>query len=123
MHLLDGIGSHWDTATISMEIQIVKRKLTFLHHLISLDDSSLAKEEKKQVQECSKLPGLVKECKTMTNRLNLPDIFEKKVFTGHFKISWKRLVNSAIISFEESKLKSIISEKSKLKDGPMVTET
>ena len=111
----------WDTGTISMEMQIVKRKLLFLHHLISLDDSSLAKEIL-QVQECMKLPGLVKEGKILIKQFNLPNIFEKKVFTGLSKLSWKRLVNSAIMNFEESKLKSIIIDKSKLKDGPMATE-
>ena len=104
-----------------MEMQIVKRKLLFLHHLISLDESSLAREIL-QVQDCRKLPGLVQESKNLITQLNLPDIFEKQVFTGLSKLSWKRLVNSAIRKVEESRLKEIILVKSKLKDGPMATE-
>ena len=64
----------------------------------------------------------MQESKNLITQLNLPDIFEKQVFTGLSKLSWKRLVNSAIRNVEESRLKEIILVKSKLKDGPMATE-
>ena len=32
----------WDAVTISLEMQVAKKKLLFLHHLIILEESSLA---------------------------------------------------------------------------------
>ena len=112
----------WDTATISIEMQIAKRKMLFLHHLINLDESSLAKEIF-EVQQADNLPGLVNECKSLIKKLKLPDIFEEKVNSGLSKLTWKRLVNCAIVKYEESNLRNIISEKSKLKDGPLSSES
>ena len=106
----------WDTATISIEMQIAKRKMLFLHHLINLDENSLAKEIF-DVQQADNLPGLVSECKALIKQLKLPNIFEKKVSCGLSKLSWKRLVNHAVCDYEQSNLKEIICEKSKLKDG------
>ena len=87
-----------------------------------MHESSLAKEIF-EVQQADNLPGLVNECKSLIKKLKLPDIFEEKVNSGLSKLTWKRLVNRAIVKYEESNLRNIISEKSKLKDGPLSSES
>ena len=111
----------WDTGTGFLEMKISKRKLLFLHHMINMDDKSLAKEIL-DVQNSKHLPGLVPECRSLLKSLNLPNILDTKVAAGLSKIAWKRLVKEAIKENEVTKLKQEISSKSKLKDGPMSKE-
>ena len=115
------VALRWDTGAVSLEMEICKRKLLFLHHVINMDESSLAREIF-DVQKSEHLPGLVSECKSLLKSLNLPNILDIKVAAGLSKVAWKRLVKDAIKEIEVSKLKKQISTKSKLKDGPMSKE-
>ena len=45
----------WDTGSISLEMQVAKRKLLFLYHLIEMSENSLANEIY-QVQVSKNLP-------------------------------------------------------------------
>ena len=105
----------WDTGSVSLEMQINKKKLLFLYHLIKMDEKSLAKEIF-EVQVNKRLPGLADECKILLTTLNLPDIFETKVISKLSQLAWKRMVNNSILEYEERNLKSEASSKSKLKD-------
>ena len=98
-------------------MQVAKQKLLFLHHLIKMDSKSLAKEI------LQNLLGLVDECQQLIKLLDLPDILDCSISHGVSKMSWKRLVKGAICLYEEKELKSEISRKSKLVDGPMVNES
>ena len=108
--------------TISLEMQVAKKKLLFLRHLFPLEESSLANEIL-VVQVNNHLPGLVQECKNLIKSLNLPNLFDKEVRSAYSKLIWKNKVNTAIKEYEESKLKSSFSSKSKLKEGPMMGES
>ena len=51
----------WDTATTMMQVRVEKAKLALVHHIHSLDESSLAKQiYTKQLSHG--WPGLVTEC-------------------------------------------------------------
>ena len=112
----------WDTGATSLEMQIAKKKMLFLLHLIKLDEDSLAKEMF-MVQISQHLPGLVPECRNLIKSLNLPNVFDSNVSKSMTKIAWKRIVNKAISDYEEAKLRKIIQTKSKLKDGEMSRES
>ena len=102
-------------------MEISKRKLLFLHHVINMDESSLAREIL-DVQKSEHLPGMVPECKSLLKSLNLPNILDTKVATGLSKVACKRLLKDAIKENEVLQLKNQISSKSKLKDGPLSKE-
>ena len=111
----------WDSGIISMQMQINKKKMSLLHHLLNLDEGSLAKEML-TVQFEKHLPGLVPECKELIKSLNLPNLFDTEVRKKLPKFAWKKIVNSKILDFEETNLKKIIEQKSKLRNGPIIEE-
>ena len=78
---------YWETGTLYMKYRIMTRKLTFLHHLLTLPDDSLAKEIL-CAQEKYSLPSLTDECKDILDELNISNIHELS------KYQWKRLVKS-----------------------------
>ena len=53
---------YWDTGLLTVENFIIKKKLSFYHHLKSLNDDALAKEVL-EIQEENGFPGLAAECK------------------------------------------------------------
>ena len=93
----------WDTGAVSLEMEITKRKLLILHHVINMDENSLAREIL-DVQKSKHLPGLVPECKSLLKSLNLPDILDTKVAAGLSKVAWKKLVKTAIKENEVANL-------------------
>ena len=61
---------YWDTGILSVENFIILKKLLFYHHLLSLDDDTLAKEII-SIQIKEKLPGLASECTSFLCELNI----------------------------------------------------
>ena len=91
----------------------------FLHHLINLEESSLANEIF-ITQKNYNLPGFVNEGRNLLRQFSLPNIIDDTItFT---KYQWKRRVKAAIYTDYEKILKMKISEYSKLKNGPMKSE-
>ena len=111
----------WDAGLISLEMQIAKQKLLFLHHLTKLKEDSLA-NEMLRVQISQHLPGLVPECAELIKSLNLPNIFDESENGDLSKIAWKKMVNNAINENEESKFKRTFVNKSKPKESEMPKE-
>ena len=70
----------WDMGGLKMKYIIIIKKLLFLHHLKSLDNSTLAKQVL-QVQDNHELPGLVSECKEYIRQYSLPNIL--KTYLSH----------------------------------------
>ena len=103
-------------------MQIIKKKMLFLHHLVNLDKGSLARDML-DVQISKHLPGLVPECKILLKSLNLPNLLESKMKAKWSKMAWKKIVNKKIYEQEESSLKQNMSPKSKLRDGSAMEET
>ena len=91
----------------------------FIHHLLSLDKSSLANEIF-SLQKNHNLPGFVKEGRQLIEKFSLPNIIDDDLNLTKFQ--WKRMVKCAVNKTFESLLKNQISQSSKLKDGPMATE-
>ena len=58
----------WETGTSTMINRIILKKLTFYHHLLHLDDNSLAKQIF-NIEEKLSYPGLVKECRELMQEL------------------------------------------------------
>lgn len=115
------VAMRWDAGLISLEMQIAKKKLLFLFHLIKLDEDTLANEILR-VQISQHLPGLVSECRDLLKSLNLPNLLDNKVSGNMNKLAWKRLVNKAINEYEESNCKKVFVSKSKLRDSTMTKE-
>ena len=92
----------------------------FLHHLLNLEESSLASEIF-AIQKEFNLPGFVKEARDLLEMFSLPNIIDEKDKTS--KLQWKKMVTKAIYLNYENELKSQITSYSKLKDGPMASET
>ena len=63
----------WETGTESMKNRIIKRKLTFVQHLFSLPEDSLA-HQCAVMQDNLSFPGLVEEVKGIVSELELPDM-------------------------------------------------
>ena len=97
-----------------------QKKLMFLHHLLNLEESSLASEIF-AIQKEFNLPGFVKEARDLLQMFSLTNIIDEKDKT--YKLQWKKMVTKAIYSNYENELKSQITSYSKLKDGPMASET
>ena len=58
----------WETGTSTMINRIILKMLTFYHHLLHLDDNSLAKQIF-NIEEKLSYPGLVKECRELMQEL------------------------------------------------------
>ena len=113
---------NWDTGAWPIEERITVKKLTFLHHIMNLNNASLAKEILR-TQNNYKFPGLFKETKKLLDDLNLPNITEDDVANQWSKLKWKNLVKKAVKEMCEKRLKLSIKGFNKTKDGPMVAES
>ena len=91
-----------------MAYRVEEKKLLFLHHLISLPDSSRAKQFYVQ-QKLNSFPGLVLECKQLMSKYELDDITEVQSLPT--KITWKKQVQAKIKAFCEEQLKTEIRDK------------
>ena len=101
----------WDTGTIKLELEIVKRKLNLIQHIKSLDQSCLAKEVYDE-QLRNNWPGLTQECIELCETLNIPNITTTEFTKG----SWKNRVNQAIKSRNTDILKKNMEQYSKLEE-------
>ena len=110
----------WDSGLISLRYQIYQNKLMFIHHLMSLDPSSLASEIF-TLQKNFNLPGLVKEGRQLFEQFSLPNIIDEERKIS--KLQWKRLVKKTMYESFGNYLANEIKSSSKLKDGPMVGES
>ena len=105
-----------------MEDRIAKGKLNLLYHILTLDESALASEIL-SVQDQYQFPGLLTECKKEIAALGLPDITRKEILIKWSKWKWKRELKRKIKARCENELKEKMFSYSKLKDGPMATES
>jgi hypothetical protein len=77
----------WETGTSSMENRIIVSKLLFYHHLLNLDEDSLASQVA-SIQMKHGYPGLMSECGRLVTELGLPNI--RNVCLS--KLKWRKLV-------------------------------
>ena len=111
----------WDFGIFPMKYRIIVRKLCLVKHILSLDESALAKQIFIE-QEKLNFPGLVREIKELIMVLNLPDITDKKVNAKISKMSWKKLVKSVVSKMCESELRNEIDTLDKLTKSEMSKE-
>ena len=107
----------WDMGGMKMKYRIILKKLLFLHHLKSLDDSTLANQVL-QVQDIHELPGLVSECKEYIRKYSLPNIL--KVSLSHNV--WKGKVKKKMEEENAKELKAQIKKSSKLENSDLIKE-
>ena len=88
---------YWETGTMYMKNRIMCRKLTFLHHLLTLPDDSLAKDIL-CAQERFNMPSLIDECQEVLQELNISNIHE------YSKYQWKRLVKTHMLNKNKAEL-------------------
>ena len=110
---------YWDTGMLTMENRILKSKVLFLHHLVGLDEQSLAKQIFMR-QKMMNLPGPVQEFDELLKILNLPDIIYGN--TAISKSQWKKIVKKAVLEKNEKDLKEKMSHYTKIEDGPQMEE-
>ena len=101
----------WELGLLTMENRIIKKKLTFYHHLINLPDEALAKQMM-NVQLEHQFPGLVKECLNYLRELKLENVNLKNVS----KTLWKKEVKKAIKIKNEKELRRDIGKLEKVKE-------
>ena len=104
---------------LSMQERIDSRKLNFLFHLKTLENSSLAREVY-ELQKKYGHPGLVSECRKLISKYDLPDIIEGVSVSS--KLQWKNIVKNKIREYSEEKLKNEFGDYSKLKGGPLMED-
>ena len=80
-----------------MHNRIVMRKLTFYHHIVSLEEDAVASRVAR-VADRAGYPGLVKEYKTLCQELELPHPGTMSAF------SWKKKVKNAVMKANRSYL-------------------
>ena len=107
----------WDLGGVKMKYRIIMKKLLFLHHLVGLDDQSLAKQVL-SVQDHHDLPGLVTECKDLIVKFKLPNILKIR----KSKNVWKSLVKKKIIEENSKELKEELSKYRKLEESEFLEE-
>ena len=108
------ISLWWDLGALPIEFRIKKRKLALLFHILSLEETDLAKQIFEE-QYKYKFPGLAMEANEFIRELNLPNIIENR----NLKISkqkWKNLVRQAIDDQCTSFFKSSLSKFEKIKE-------
>ena len=108
----------WEVAGMKMKYRIMMSKILFLHHIISLDDDSLAKQIQSS-QHKYQTPGLTKEVQGFMEELELPSCLEV-AFT---KSKWKNLVKKAIKKANESEIRKSIEPYKKMKHLSIENET
>ena len=97
-----------------MKNRILKKKLLFLHHLETLDTTSLANLVYKS-QLKLKLPGLMDECEDFLSKNGLISI------KSYPKITWKKIVNNKIAQLNKSDLLDKMTNLTKL-DGEALSD-
>ena len=80
----------WETGGLSMACRIELRKLTFYHHLLSLDGSAIASKVA-DIATHAGYPGLMQEYMELCGKYNLPCARTVS------KQRWKKLVKRAIL--------------------------
>ena len=103
----------WDTATILMQVRINKSKLSLLHHIKNLDNSSLAKQIFDE-QKNGGWPGLVAEGVQISRDWNIPDISEPDIQIS--KLEWKNVVKKEAKNQNSKLLSDMIKKSSKLEE-------
>merc|ERR1711942_557281 len=93
-----------ETGLIPMKFRILKKKLLFLHHLLTLQNPALAKEIL-EVQIKLKLPGLYQECENflVTNNITRVESFSK--------VQWKNLVKRKMKELRKAEMIKIAKVK------------
>ena len=84
---------YWDTGVLPMSYRVEEKKLLFLHQLISLPDSSLAKQFY-DAQNKNHFPGLVMECKKLIEKYELDQITVSQPLPT--KMAWKKSVKEKV---------------------------
>jgi hypothetical protein len=116
-HCVPTPSLRYELGCLSMEERINSQKLNLLFHIRNLDSSSLAKEIY-EIQRDLNYPGLVKECRSLIIKYDLPNIIDNA--TNMTKLGWKNLVKRNITNHAEDNLKGQFQHYSKLKDGPLM---
>ena len=80
-----------------MHNRIIMRKLTFYHHIVSLEEDAVASRVAR-VADRAGYPGLVKEYKSLCDELQLPHPATMSA------LSWKRKVKHAVMNANRSYL-------------------
>ena len=101
----------WDTTTLLMEVRISKAKLALLHHITTLDNTSLAKQVYTE-QLSNGWPGLVTECQAIMKEWSLPDI--TKTNEKMSKNEWENIVKKEAKLQNTKLLYNMIKNYSKL---------
>ena len=95
----------WELGGVKMKFRIMGKKLNFLHHILTIDKSSLASQIC-NIQLKLKLPGLLTECQSFIEELKSPNILEMKMKRN----KWKELVKRAILAANVTELKEEIQK-------------
>ena len=111
---------NWDSGFLSVEYRVSQKKLMLIHHLVNMEKNALASEVF-QIQKNYNLPGLALEGRELLEFFCLPNIIDEDC--PFSKLQWKQNVKKAINTKYESSLKVTIMDYSKLKNGPMKSET
>ena len=106
----------WETGGLTMVSRINMRKLTFYHHLMSLDGSALASRVAILAMKAS-YPGLMREYKELCSKYNMP------CARNTSKQRWKKLLKRAISDRNKEQLLGLIhSNYKKLDYNTLVNE-
>ena len=108
---------YWETGSLDMLSKVEKRKLTFYHHIVNLDDSALAKKFA-DIQDKNNFPGLIAECKLLLRKYELSDL----IIDDYSKLAWKKLVKNAIVAKFKEKLLSDMKKYKKIDHVRKVNE-
>ena len=87
----------WECGGMLMKNRIMKKKLMFLHHLATLEKTSLAYQVY-EVQCRLNLPGLLEECQPYLVRFGIMRL------EGYNKPQWKKMINSKMAEINKSEL-------------------
>ena len=90
---------YWETGSLNIVKRVHLKKLTFYHHLLNMDKSTLARRFV-DIQIQNNFPGLMAECKELLRKYNLSEIDT----CDYSKHSWKRKVKSTIVTQFENDL-------------------
>ena len=82
---------YWDCGGLTMENRILKKKLTFIHHVANLPETALASQIY-QVQKKMSLPGLYQECSHYLTQFDIEE------FPKYSKLQFKKVINDKILA-------------------------
>ena len=91
----------WETGGLTMACRVNLRKLTFYHHLMSLDGSAVASRVANLAMKAG-YPGLMHEYKELCTQYNLPCARDMS------KQRWKKLVKTVILDANKKHLLGLI---------------